>query len=126
MININNGLVVDKYSWLIFGLLWILFPKKLLLINFEYNNYNWITIHMTQAFGLFCIMSAFPSYNAIKYNDSEDRKRLVIKTKLIVELILLFLMITANKKILYSHFKFGIFGISLCIIINIMVLCVKK
>jgi hypothetical protein len=120
--NLNNSLKIDKYSWTIFGILWILFPIKLLSINFGYLNYDWITIHITQAFGLLCIFSAIPSYMSLKYNDCAKRKKMVIKSKLIFELVLLLLMIIANNKILQTHLRFGMFGLSICIIINLLTL----
>ena len=125
MINLNNNLKIDKFAWGIFGLLWIIFPKKLLTINFINTEYDWITVHMTQAFGLLCIFSAVPSYMSLKYNDSDERKKLVIKSKLIFEVVLLVLMLTANKKILPSHARFGMLGLSLCILINAITLYKK-
>lgn len=124
--NINNSLKIDMYSWVLFGLLWIMLPKKLLSINFVNTEYDWITVHMTQAFGLLCILSAYPSYISLKYNFNDKQKRNTIKTKLIFELVLLLLMITANKKILPSHVRFGMFGLSLCILINLITLYSKK
>ena len=125
-INLDDSLKIDKFSWAIFGLLWILFPIKLLSANFGDLQYDWITRHMTQAFGLLCIFSAVPSHMSLKYNDCDERKKLVIKSKLIFEIILLILMVTANDTILPSHLKFGMLGLSLCIIINLITLFHKK
>ena len=55
--NIKNGLLIDSVAWIIFGLLWIGIPNTLLTTNFGVRNYDWITVHMTQAFGLFCLFS---------------------------------------------------------------------
>ena len=99
------------------------FSQNLLKRNFG-DDFDCATIHMTQVFGLLCIYSVLPSF--MVYNDDSEniniKKRNVIISKLIFEVILLILMITANlnenNKILESHLSFGIFGLSLCILIN--------
>ena len=106
-------------SWLVFGVLWVAFPNKLLQYNFDKSKYDWITVHMTQAFGLFCIYSAVPSYLAYKKGDKSYSKK-VLMGKTITLLLLLLLMLTANKTIQTSHAKFGMLGLTISIIINLI------
>ena len=114
MNTIQNALILDFLSWTIFGIIWIIFPREFLSLEFGKKNYDWVTIHMTQAFGLFCIYSALPSYMAYKKGCNKTAGQVLMK-KLVLEIVLLVIMLTANKKYLI---RFGIFGIILCIIVN--------
>ena len=114
MNTLHYALAFDFIGWTIFGLVWILFPKAFLSIEFGDKNYDWVTIHMTQAFGLFCIYSALPSYMAFKEKNDKIAGQVLMK-KLVLEIVLLVIMLTANKKYLI---RFGIFGILLCIAVN--------
>ena len=91
----------------------MLFPNAFLGIEFERKNYDWVTIHMTQAFGLFCIYSALPELAYKKGCDKTAGQ--VLMKKLVLEIVLLVIMLTANKKYLI---RFGIFGLLLCIAVN--------
>ena len=123
--NIKNGLLIDSVAWIIFGLLWMGMPNTLLSTNFGVKNYDWVTVHMTQAFGLFCLFSGVVSWTI--YQERNQRLgRKILEMKLITEIILLILMIYANKVILESHLKFGMFGLTLCILVNIIVLVNSK
>ena len=114
MTTLQYALAFDFIGWTIFGLIWILFPKAFLTIEFGERNYDWVTIHMTQAFGLFCIYSALPSYMAYKEKNDKISGQVLMK-KLVLEIVLLVIMLTANKKYLI---RFGMFGILLCIAVN--------
>lgn len=114
MTTLQYALAFDFIGWTIFGLIWILFPGSFLGIEFGERNYDWVTIHMTQAFGLFCIYSALPSYMAYKEKNDKTGGQVLMK-KLVVEIVLLVIMLTANKKYLI---RFGIFGLLLCIAVN--------
>tara|TARA_B100000795_G_scaffold268281_1_gene254956 strand:- start:1543 stop:1899 length:357 start_codon:yes stop_codon:yes gene_type:complete len=116
MISLKQTILIDIFSWLVFGILWILFPNLLLTANFGKEKFDWITIHLTRVFGLFCIYSVYPSYMAYQMNDEKIYKQVLIK-KLLLEIILLGLMIISNNKI-----GFGLIGICLCIGINSIVL----
>ena len=114
MTTLQYALVFDFIGWTIFGLIWMLFPSAFLGIEFGEKNYDWVTIHMTQAFGLFCIYSALPSYMAYKEECDKTAGQVLMK-KLVLEIVLLVIMLTANKKYLI---RFGIFGLLLCIAVN--------
>ena len=114
MTTLQYALAFDFIGWTIFGLIWILFPSSCLSIEFGEKNYDWVTIHMTQAFGLFCIYSALPSYMAYKEKNDKISGQVLMK-KLVLEIVLLVIMLTANKKYLI---RFGMFGILLCIAVN--------
>ena len=114
MISLQQALVIDFLSWTIFGLIWMIFPKAFLGIEFGERNYDWVTIHMTQAFGLFCIYSALPSYMAYKKGCDKTAGQVLMK-KLVLEIVLLVIMLTANKKYLI---RFGLFGLLFCIVVN--------
>ena len=114
MNTIQNALVLDFLSWTVFGIIWLMFPKEFVSIEFGKKNYDTVTIHMTQAFGLFCIYSALPSYMAYKEGCDKTAGQVLMK-KLVLEIVLLVIMLTANKKYLI---RFGIFGILLCIAVN--------
>ena len=50
MTTLQYALAFDFIGWTIFGLIWILFPGSFLGIEFGEKNYDWVTIHMAQAF----------------------------------------------------------------------------
>ena len=93
----------------------VLFPRQLLSENFGSRNYDWIT----EAFGLLCLFSGLVGLMVNRKND-DDLIREYLKIKLVIEIILLGLMVTANKNILG---QVGAYGLVLCIAINSYVLC---
>ena len=74
---------------------------------------------MTESFGLLCLFSGIVSWMVYNRGD-EDMVREMLKIKLLIEIILLGLMVTANKNILE---QVGAYGLVLCIAINSYVLC---
>ena len=118
-LSLRNVLLVDAVAWMVFGAIWILFPDLFLCANFGGKKYDWVTIHMTESFGLLCLFSGIVSWMVYNRGD-EDMVREMLKIKLLIEIILLGLMVTANKNILE---QVGAYGLVLCIAINSYVLC---
>ena len=118
-LSLRNVLLVDAVAWMVFGAIWILFPDLFLCANFGGKKYDWVTIHMTESFGLLCLFSGIVSWMVYNRGD-EDMVREMLKIKLLIEIILLGLMVTANKNILG---QVGAYGLVFCIAINSYVLC---
>ena len=117
-LSLRNVLLVDAVAWMVFGAIWILFPDLFLCANFGGKKYDWVTIHMTESFGLLCLFSGIVSWMVYNRGD-EDMVREMLKIKLLIEIILLGLMVTANKNILE---QVGAYGLLLCIVLNFYVL----
>ena len=118
-LTLRNVLLVDAVSWMVYGAIWILFPDLFLCANFGGKKFDWVTIHMTESFGLLCLFSGIVSWMVYNRGD-EDMVREMLKIKLLIEIILLGLMVTANKNILE---QVGAYGLVFCIAINSYVLC---
>ena len=118
-LSLRNVLLVDAVAWMVFGAIWILFPDLFLCANFGGKKYDWVTLHMTESFGLLCLFTGVVSWMVYNKGD-EDMVREILKIKLLIEIILLGLMITANKNILG---QIGAYGLVFCIAINSYVLC---
>ena len=74
---------------------------------------------MTESFGLLCLFSGIVSWMVYKRGD-EAMVREILRIKLLIEIILLGLMVTANKNILG---QVGAYGLVFCIALNFYVLC---
>lgn len=118
-LSLRNVLLVDAVAWMVFGAIWILFPDLFLCANFGGKKYDWVTIHMTESFGLLCLFSGIVSWMIYNRGD-EEMVREMLKIKLLIEIILLGLMVTANKNILG---QVGAYGLVFCIAIISYVLC---
>lgn len=59
------NLYIDYLSWLLFGSIFVLFPKNTLLLmtNIKLDN---VHIHLMRAFGFLCVYSSLTSYLALK------------------------------------------------------------
>ena len=118
-LSLRNVLLVDAVAWMVFGAIWILFPDLFLCANFGGKKFDWVTIHMTESFGLLCLFTGVVSWMVYNRGD-EEMVREILKIKLLIEIILLGLMVTANKNILG---QVGAYGLVFCIVINSYVLC---
>ena len=119
-LNKKNLLCFDALVWSVFGVLWIVFPGKLLSLNTARMSYDDVHLHMTRAFGLFLIYSAALShYAGVSGNQNGEYDR-ALKTRLGFSLILLVLMVYDNMRSkLWNdrHVKFGMFGLVLSMVI---------
>jgi hypothetical protein len=107
-------------SYLVFGSLWLLYPKKMLQQNTEDVTYNNITIHMTQTFGLTLVLVSSSTYYAINTKNRNMAKYCLI-SYIIYSCILLILQYNANKQdnTLWNkkkHYCFGMLGLVFSII----------
>ena len=130
-LTLRNVLLVDAVSWMVYGAIWVLFPSLFLCANFGGKKFDWITIHMTESFGLLCLFSGIVSWMVYKRGD-EAMVREMLRIKLLIEIILLGLMVTANKNNLLGLNvtanknilgQVGAYGLVLCIALNFYVLC---
>ena len=114
-LNVRNALLVDAVAWCVFGTIWMLFPCDFLCANFGEKKYDWVTLHMTEAFGLLCFFTGVFSLMIYQKND-EELSRELLRIKFLLEFVLLGLMILANKNILN---QIGMYGLVFCILLNI-------
>lgn len=107
-------------AYLVFGALWLLYPKKMLQQNTEDVKYNNLTTHMTQTFGLTLILVSSSAYYAIISKNRTFAKYCFI-SYIIYSCILLLLQNNANNqdKTLWNkkkHYCFGMLGLVFSII----------
>ena len=112
----KTNLYIDYISWLVFGLIFVLFPKNALLFmtNIKLDN---VHIHMMRAFGFLCIYSSLTSYIALKKNNLEDNQ-LIFKSRLLISVLLLINMLytqSLNNNWSNGHY-FGMLGLILNIV----------
>lgn len=127
-LNKKNLLCFDALVWSVFGVLWIVFPGKLLSLNTARMRYDDVHLHMTRAFGLFLIYSAAVSHYAGQSDNNNGEYARAFKTRLGFSLILLFLMIYDNMRSKLwndKHVKFGMFGLVLSMVIPVVGLSVS-
>ena len=89
-------LKVDVWSWILFGIGFLVFPKISLKIMTRVSP-DQVHLHMTRVFGLFCIYSSQTSYLALKNNDIQLGK-LALKNRLNMSILLLGLMVFAQSR----------------------------
>ena len=105
---------------LVFGALWLLYPKQMLEYNTVEMKYDTVHTHMTQTFGLTLILVSAFSYYAINTKNRTFAK-FCLMAYIIYSCILLVLQHRINKiENSYwdkeKHFKFGMVGLSSSII----------
>jgi len=87
-------LTVDIWSWILFGIGFLVFPETALKIMTNVMP-DQVHLHMTRVFGLFCIYSCQTSYIALQNNDYELGK-FALQNRLKMSIVLLGLMLFAQ------------------------------
>ena len=87
-------LTVDIWSWILFGIGFLVFPETALKIMTNVMS-DQVHLHMTRVFGLFCIYSSQTSYIALQNNDYELGK-FALQNRLKMSIVLLGLMLFAQ------------------------------
>ena len=87
-------LTVDIWSWILFGIGFLVFPETALKIMTNVMP-DQVHLHMTRVFGLFCIYSSQTSYIALQNNDYELGK-FALQNRLKMSIVLLGLMLFAQ------------------------------
>jgi len=124
-----NILLLDALSSIIFGLLWYVYPSKLLSKNTKDIKYDSIDIHMTQTFGLYLLYSGIISAY-IYHIKNKDVANVIFLAKIFINLILLLSQIhISNQKDTQwdkkKHFSFGMTGLILSIVVSLIGYMVK-
>lgn len=117
-LNFNNSklqfhLKIDVWSWILFGIGFLVFPEISLKIMTNVS-LDQVHLHMTRVFGLFCIYSTQTSYYALQNNDVQLGK-LALQNRLKMSIILIGLMIFAQiraKDWSKGHY-YGIIGLGI-------------
>lgn len=111
--NLEFHLKVDIWSWILFGIGFLVFPKTALNIMTNIAP-DQVHLHMTRVFGLFCIYSSQTSYIALQNNDPELGK-FALHNRLKMSIVLLGLMLFAQfraKDWSKGHY-YGMVGLSI-------------
>lgn len=106
-------LTVDVWSWLLFGIGFLVFPNTALKLMTNVSP-DQVHLHMTRVFGLFCIYSTQASYIALQNKDSELGK-FALQNRLKISIVLLGLMLFAQfraKDWSKGHY-YGMLGLSI-------------
>jgi len=124
-----NILLLDALSSIIFGLLWYVYPSKLLSKNTKDIKYDSIDIHMTQTFGLYLLYSGIISAY-IYHIKNKEVANVIFLAKIFINLILLLSQIhISNQKDTQwdkeKHFSFGMTGLILSIVVSLSGYMVK-
>ena len=109
-------LKVDLWSWLLFGVGFLVFPGIALKIMTNVSP-DQVHLHMTRVFGLFCISSTQTSYLALQNNDTQLGK-FALQNRLKISIVLLGLMSFSqfrSKDWSNGHY-YGMIGLSINII----------
>ena len=109
-------LKVDIWSWLLFGIGFLVFPNTALDIMTNITP-DQVHLHMTRVFGLFCIYSSKTSYIALQKNDTKLAK-FSLQNRLKMSVVLLGLMLFAQfrAKDWSSGHYYGMIGLGINII----------
>ena len=109
-------LKVDIWSWLLFGIGFLVFPNTALDIMTNITP-DQVHLHMTRVFGLFCIYSSKTSYIALQKNDIKLAK-FSLQNRLKMSVVLLGLMLFAQfrAKDWSSGHYYGMIGLGINII----------
>ena len=124
-----NILLLDALSSIIFGLLWYVFPSKLLSKNTKDIEYDSIDIHMTQTFGLYLLYSGIISAY-IYHIKNKEVANVIFLAKIFINLILLLNQIhISNQKDTQwdkkKHFSSGMTGLILSIVVSLIGYMIK-
>ena len=92
-----NILLLDATSAIIFGLLWYVYPSKLLSKNTKDVKYDSIDIHMTQTFGLYLLYSGIISAY-IYHIKNKEVANVIFLAKIFINLILLLNQINISNQ----------------------------